>query len=372
MSAIPFGTSTKAYTYSERGDRHIVRTASGTVYVAIMNYTDGKLEMWKATGGAFTKVGADPTCYSLGSCAAAIGSGSPQFIHVLFYSNSTTVKYVTFNTSTDTWGTAETVVTTTAPSTYACAIALDSANVPHVVYYAKPGATNDLMYCNRLTGVWQTPVAIENAKNTRVPSIAIDTASGGNHRTDIPQIAYIQSTDSYLQAALGNVNNATAFTVVRPATKSAAAGFTSIAVDSNGRTVLAYDYPGVGAYTQVVYLDGNAAWGTAGNWANEANITGDANGISGGLFISGTTRYLVTQNSTTGIRYQVSVNYGAWSAPITLNAGTYSFPSVRNQYANDPKGSLDYLYRDSSNYLYFNTLALMSNTNNTGLVLWFF
>jgi len=380
MSAIQFGTSGKSYVYSDRGDRHILRTVNGVVYIAIVNYTDSKLEMWKSTGGSFSKVGTDPTCYVLGSCAAVIGSGNPQLIHVLFYSNSTTVKYVTFNTSTDAWGTPETIDTFTAPAYYACSISLDSANVPHVVYHAKITINtveyNKLKYANRTSGSWQVPIVVEASFNeeaaTRVPSITIDTTSGGNHRTDIPQISYIQSTNGYLQAALGNGNNATAFTVVRPATKSATAGFTCIAIDSNGRTIIAYLYFAAGAYTQIVYVDAENTWNTVGNWINKANITGDANGLQGSLFISGATCYLLTPNSTTGIRYHVSTNsdLSVWETAVTIEAGTYSNPCARNQYANDPKSSLDYLFRDASNYVYFNTFSLTAN--NTGNFMVFF
>lgn len=379
--ATQVGTTGKSYVYNQITDRHLVRTASGVMYVVLMNYTDHKIEIWKSTdnGGYFTLVSGTVACALYSSCSVAIDGGSPQLLRIVYHSDITTVKYNTFNTSSDTWGTAETVATIVSPAGagFSVGIALDSANYPHVVFHEKIniGGTDytKTRYRNKVGGVtWQTIVTIEasanEAKNTTgAPFISIDTTTGHN-RKDLPQIFYATSPDNLIQAALGDFNNATAFTVVQPGTKLGQV--ISAAIDPTGRTNLVFYYNGSGVYTAILDLPDATAWN--GSWNYEGNsITGDNAASSGGLFISGTTRYLVTQNAALGVRYQVSLNYGAWSvAAILSDVATYTAIVARGQYANDPKSSFDVIYRNSSN-LYFFGLVQLTIPNTSNFMLFF-
>jgi len=385
MAAISVGTGGKTYSQVDNSDRNCVETASGNKYIAIINVTDDKLEMWKSTdgGATFSKVGTSPDGWW--GCSIAIDGANPQIISVVYIGYSgdlanTWVRHCTFNTSTDAWGTPETIDSGFAWGISAISICFDASNIPHVAYsMLKTGQANyTVWYANRIGGSWNAPVEVEGdgtAKNCKEPSIAIDVTNSGVHRYNIPQIAYANITDQTQKAALGNQNNAASFTLVNPASLANYGTTCSLAVDENGRTNILFRR----LVIRNVYIDGDGAWGTAGSWTGETPLNENHAEVS--LAIVGTNRYCFYKNDSDGdIDYTLSSAYGAFPAATELDAGTFTEVKARWQYANNPVNSVDWVFSTGS-AVYFDTLSLaaaypiingadIAKWNNAALAKW--
>ncbi|MDX6476257.1 MAG: hypothetical protein QOH95_1768, partial [Gaiellaceae bacterium] len=194
--------------------RNVIRTAAGRVYIianddsaAVNNPVHaptgpGVIRAYKAnqlgTPTAFAE--ADAANHPASSGTSAFGGldvrlGSDNIARAVFDDNSfgTALVYRTFSTLTDTWGPAENIATgvgTMDRGRIRFAMALDAANVPHVVWVtgcttssacssASGGET--LNYSNRTGGTWSTPVTISTGKPLH-PMLAFD-ATGVLHLT---------------------------------------------------------------------------------------------------------------------------------------------------------------------------------------------
>jgi hypothetical protein len=184
--------------------RQVIRTSAGRVYIigaddtAAVNLPGhaatgpGVIRAYKGNQNgvptAFVEVdAADHPCS--GSCVnpTALSGvdarlGSDGVARTLFSDNSGsigTLLFQTFSTATDTWGPTEPLDTGLGAMgrgriTYA--LALDSSNVPHVVY-VRSGA---LVYRNRVGGVWSAPVTVASGGAIVHPMLAFD-ATGVLH-----------------------------------------------------------------------------------------------------------------------------------------------------------------------------------------------
>jgi hypothetical protein len=95
----------------------------------------------------------------------------------LCWSAGNFVKYKTFDTCTNLWGSTENVSATELNESYnAAAIAADSGNKPHVVYWDTVDFTATLRYRNRISGSWS---AAENVATDAFPA-AIELDLSGN------------------------------------------------------------------------------------------------------------------------------------------------------------------------------------------------
>ncbi len=372
MAAVQFGTSGKTY---RLGARNIARVGAN-VYFCVLNVTDGKVEMWKSTGGAApVLMGVGQTAYaSAKNCACFIDSTGT--IQVVYYYDATHLYYNTFATSSDTWGTGASAYTVTTGSNYYCAIAGDASDKPHIAFNNYVSSISVLQYGNKTGASWSTAVTVLASKAATVPDIAIDTTSGHTARYNYPQIVFINTTNNTLEAALGNANNATAFTVINPS--GLYAGYSvSIVIDSNGgTTVFTYD-PIIGD-VEASNISVSSACGTAGSWANEANITGDQTNAVNSLSAaaSGTSRYCFVYDVVIEISYVGSTSYGSWGAETQLEIpASIDVVSVGWAYANTPSYStygIDYLFTAGAgiNNLYYGNLPLGAAPASASMGFW--
>jgi hypothetical protein len=233
---------------------------------------------------------------------------------------------------------------------------------------ASPACTT-VKYSNRIGGAWKTPVLVDSGINATNIYIVIDTTNAAGHRYNLSQIAYRDYGNNYLKAALGNANDATAFTTVRPGTQSTSTGSRgAIVIDQNGRTNIFSWYNSSGKYSQCAYIDGqlsDTTWGTAGNWTVESNIAGVSTAYKAlSATINGLNRHYFVFYSTPAIYYTKSINYAAWAAQTLFESpASWASISVRWQYANNPSDltyGIDYLFIAGygTNNLYWNNLSL--------------
>ena len=185
--------------------RNVMRTGAGRVYIIANDDTaavnnpvhsatgPGVIRAYKGnqagTPTAFAEVDGAHRPSSSGTTAFSgvdVRLGSNGIAHTLFSDNATdnvnrcigTLLYRPFSTVTDTWGATETIATCVGSQPrgrIAYSLAVDSSNVPHIVF-AKGGS---LFYANRAGGTWSAPVAIATGAPTH-PMLAFD-ANGVLH-----------------------------------------------------------------------------------------------------------------------------------------------------------------------------------------------
>lgn len=159
--------------YTDVSPKQVVRTSGNTVYLIATNCDSypctantQTVRVYKgdSTGvpTSFTRKDSANEPADAGTCAAAI-DGS-DVIHIVWQDrnggSNTRVRYNTFSTSTDTWGTAENIDANvgSAPDDGQgdqwCSIALDSNGKAHVAYLYHDGTRRRVAYRNRVSGTW--------------------------------------------------------------------------------------------------------------------------------------------------------------------------------------------------------------------------
>jgi hypothetical protein len=176
--------------------RNVIRTAAGRVYIIanddqalaqVNRTTAGVIRAYKGnqlgTPTAFAEmdtanhpVSGGRTTATTAFGGADVRLGSDGIAHVIYNDNASTQEliYRTFSTVTDTWGPATVIdspVGTQDRGRIKYALALDSSNVPHVVWVKG----SSLLYSNRATGAWSAPVTIATGAPLH-PMLAFDTS----------------------------------------------------------------------------------------------------------------------------------------------------------------------------------------------------
>lgn len=352
--------------------RQIVRAANGTLYATV--YHANSCEVWKsADGSSWTKQGADLGCAQQGTVSASVVSAidSSGVIHIAHYQNAFSfpnyikaISYSTFNTNTDSFTLSNQLVTSWSTTEskdifHLYDIAVDSNNAPHILYDQDFFSGSDVLrYRNRVTGSWQTQRTVEAVPNTH-GSITIN-------EDNIPEIAYINNTDGDLTAAVGNLNNASSFTLHDVDTDVGSFGAT-IGIDDAGNTWIAYvDETGATDYLAIAKHDDASAWTTG--WTT-AGSTIYAVGPS--MYIRGSDVYIFfQQGATQDIAYDVySDDASSWAGEVVIETGTYNNAAVNwaNYNLNDD-GRIDYLFYDGTD-AYWNALidVPVAGSSNTQL-----
>ncbi len=218
--------------------RQIVQTSRDTLYAAI--FDTGSLEIWMSVdGGSWTEQddGNNPSAGD-GIPTHSIAIDNTDTIH-LSYVQDGDLQHNTFNTSTNTFGSAYEILTGTYSSPI---LALDSNNAPHIFYYNDTSLRYE--YVNKTGGSWNTAVTVQSIAE-RFHDITIDD-------DDLPELVIVESGDWDLRAFVGNNNNATSFTphdVDTDINSVDGERGCSIAIDQAGNTWIAYidnDVGGVG------------------------------------------------------------------------------------------------------------------------------
>ncbi|MFC1710014.1 hypothetical protein ACFL2J_08175, partial [Candidatus Omnitrophota bacterium] len=335
--------------------RQVVRTSAGTLYSFVFDPTGPAIdscEIWKSTdGSSWTE---QDSANNPVNCFVGIGMAidSSDNLHLVYPDGngvelSRRMMYVTFSTSTDTFGTPETIDTDDPWQGYYGDIAIDSNDIPHVVYTEVTFLSGTpVEYSNRVGGSWKTPVVVSSGTNIGVSLVISDE--------NIPEISYIQTIsglDDEFETAVGNVNNAASFTT-EVVDASVEGGSTSIAVDSSGNTWAVYSELTSSYVTLVKHNDADA-WTT---WTT--GITNSNLGTEPSIAIDGTDIYVFYQDDNDDVVYDM-YNGSTWLGETVLQTGTFQDINVKWGYLNDNEGStqIDYLYSDATD-VYWASLSL--------------
>lgn len=339
--------------------RVVVRTSGGNIYIIVNNA--GTVRMFKSSNGGTSFAEQDNAHAQTSASGTPIAASidSSDIIHVFFRNSSgNSVRYNTFATSTDLWGTSEQALAATSGSNLvAVACAIDSNNIPHLVVARDTFSSNNWQYSNRVGGTWQTGVTTTLSNGFNAVDIIVDN---GN----IPEIVvYTNTSDKKINAYLGNLNNATSFTLQTLTSTASVLGSSnavSIAMDSSNNTWVSY----IEASNIVTIQKHNSgdAWST---WQTALNNSGAGKGTS--LAINGTDVYVFYEkNSNSNIVYDKYT--GSWLGETVLESGT--FHNVRAKWSeyNNSGGTsqIDFAYDNGTSTIWdklsFSVLVSVSDS----------
>jgi hypothetical protein len=203
-TTVPDGSDTEVSVgagYTDVSSKQLVRTSENRLYVAASNCeaypctaVSQTIRMYRANASGvpsgFTRV--DLAREPGGVAGWAIAIDGDNLIHVAWTDRSSDgnqinrVRYTTFNTANDTWGTAETVDSFTfelgGQGVQSVALVLDATGNPHLVYLKGTGNNPDrrIYYRNRIGGSWSNAQQIDDTisytNNQRAwhPNLAFD------------------------------------------------------------------------------------------------------------------------------------------------------------------------------------------------------
>ena len=197
LHAIPVGAASG---YTDVSPKQIVRTSGDVVYIVAVGCdaypcmeSSQTIRVWKGDGSgaalAFSRLDPVHEPVDAGSVAAAIDAN--DMIHIVWQdrngASNTRIRYATFRTAFDTWGTAENLESNVSTANDSgqgdsfVALALDMNGKPHVAYLYHDGTRRRLAYRHRATGFWSLRTFIDNntygpTEQAWLPNIAFDSA----------------------------------------------------------------------------------------------------------------------------------------------------------------------------------------------------
>lgn len=167
--------------YTDGTPKQLVRTTGNTLYLVVSNCdaypcdnASQTLRVLKAntTGVPTASTRQDSVHEPAGAAGWAIAIDGSNVIHIAYTirttngGNLTDLKYTTFDTATDTWGTPVTVDTglsfSAGQGDESVTLALDSSGVPHVVYLKTDGTRRRVTYRNRSGGTWSSATTVDD------------------------------------------------------------------------------------------------------------------------------------------------------------------------------------------------------------------
>ncbi len=288
--------------------RQVVRTSSGYLY----SFIAGK--MWKSTDGGATwaQKGA-----SKSGIFNTLAVGSDDTLHVTFGTSTTGIFYDTFSTSSEAFaGLNQSIHAYTAGESIedSVSMALDSNDIPHVVYiYNNSGATDTfLIYDSKVGGSWHTHYLVleDNATGGTTdifsPEITIN-------ESDYPEVVEYNAMTGTVRGKAANANAATAFATY--VIDDSVVGTPTIGIDSSGNTWVAYadsgDKISLAKYSGTDFT----GWYTSGNWA--VNTSKTQKGYKPSIVVDGTNIRVLYQDDQNDIVYD-TFNGTSWSGETLL------------------------------------------------------
>lgn len=335
-------TSASGDNFALRNGRgQIVRNSSGIPYLVLNCDPDTdsvfeEIQVWKgnaASPTSFSEVdgsgGNKPSGTDIRGVSAAIDSN--DYIHISWLDDqgkSSPLKYIRFRAdgTNDDWFEAEATVvsdigedpTATSLNT---AIAVDSNDVPHIVYneYPKIGGTATYvgMYVNKTSGTWQTPIQLyyNQGNDVQAVDICIDY-------DNYPYIAFVPLAGTkYAYTAIGNANNATSFTSQNVDTMySAANADISVSVDGSGAHWIGYVWFDTVFHPATAVHKINTAWSS---WTIRSTGTNYSAAYPSSAITTPGRVVLFYEDSAGDINYDF-YNYSSWDGETELQDGNYS------------------------------------------------
>jgi hypothetical protein len=251
---------------------------------------------------------------------AAIDSGG--VLHMLYTPSAAELRYITFNTATDLFGSSEQIyINSPNGSMESYDISIDANNKPHVAFIDSPVGSDILYYTNRVGGSWKSPVTVQGAGTPQFTSFTLSDEN-------IPELSY--ATSSALVAAVGNQNDATSFSYATPVASiniSSPTANTSVAIDSSGNTWIGY-INSSNNVALVKHNDGDS-WST---W--QTPVTNSNNGDEPSVAIDGSSIYIFYRNGSDADIVYDRYN-GSWLGETVLETGTFQDAKAKWSFFNN-------------------------------------
>lgn len=232
---------------ASQSSNQLIRTSENNLYAVVVSAN--RVRVYKSIDNAKTWVRQSygTTLLASSTLISAAIDGSDN-IHIIYLTSTTVVKYVLFDTSTDTFGTIEQAVNVSA-TVASIAITVDSNGKPHAVATSSAATTN---YSNRVRGSWKPAVSVAAVVGKNI-DIQID-------KNNVPIVSYVRAAAA-VAVALGNKNDATSFTAQDVTTSLTVGGGTTLTIDPFNNVWVGFQGPRDG----VIYLAkhvSTAAWST--------------------------------------------------------------------------------------------------------------
>ena len=369
-----------------RANRCVVRTSGNRVYVFTTDDVTVSIHALKGNQDgeptSFSKVTHETGTTGLLQIGIAGAIDSNDIVHLVYYqvesamSGTHEFRYITYDTSDDTFGTAEAVATldNDGSAVYTgFAITLDANDDPHVLWrdaLTDMGSTTYTnWYSNKTDTSWRTRVSVNGTTNNdnKAGDIIIgDPLSSVN--ADRPIIIVKTSPNTQMNAYYGDALDATAFTEETDITGSITVqGFTnfdcSLAIDSNEKIIIAFGENSSNDLMIVEHLNASA-WSS---WDTPVDVDTSTNYFSPSIAIIGTDIYIYAEDSTNSDLNLWKDEGSGFSEetgdPDLPNVGTFQDVKAKwSRYNNNSPSDLDYVFQSGDDILY-NTFAVSTGTN---------
>jgi len=356
-----------------QGARHVVRTSTGKVYVVLEDAGSVKCFYGGVTPSSFTEkdAGNAPTTGGLTDAPCAVAIDSDDVLHVVYYKSDGTdndLYYNKFHTvdstqGDDAWNTAEVAIPQedSDNTTFGCAIAVDSNDKPHACYVdsdVNKGKDYDTVYYANKTGAnWSTKMELRGVTNESNCAYPDIGINSDNY----PVIVFLDDSndDIYAYRGIGNDPGGFNYVTVDSSVLSGATNKPSICVDSNGDAWVAY----VDSDGTIDIAEQSANWVDAWTIASNGN-----SGTEPSIVADGTDIYVFYEED--GADDIVCDKYtGAWLGETQLQT-TVAYNSVKARWAYNHLSSfatygIDYVFDDGTNILWGNLSLAVGGTSYT-------
>ncbi|MFC1647148.1 peptidoglycan DD-metalloendopeptidase family protein [Patescibacteria group bacterium] len=365
---------TSEYTFNERT---MVRNSNGDLYVLAAHNTSS-LEIWKSVDNGSSWAEMDDTnnpndayAYDLVEIEHyGIAVDSHDILHIIYLSNDAIrdLKYVTFDTSDDTWDSAVIIhdLTDTGDDANYPQITIDDNDIPHISYSWSDSSLSTIYYCygNKIGGSWTTNVQmLSNASGQtyQFQTITID-------KDNYPQVAVAIVGANDLVALIGDDNDPdtagqwTSYTIdssIRTYSIDRE-GSASIGIDSSGNTWISYVDD---LATDLIYLAKhtyNTTWDSGDNWSTTTNSNP---GYVPSTYADDTNIYVFYENDQDDIVFDL-YDGSSWSEETLVDQHSELFqPKVKWSYINnyDSTGTASV---QTNTYYFSGSVAEASDTDN--------
>ena len=357
-------------------NRCVVRTSSNRVYVFVTSGTSILAKKGNQDGepSSFSTIASLTGITNLQDVGVAAAIDSSGIVHVIYYDapnadmgTSGNLRHVTFNTSTDSFGTPAVAGTVESEFAYIprISVAIDANNDVHAVWRdagkVKGSAEYHNWYANNIGGTWNSRVlvsALSGDTDICCDIIIADPLSSVN--ADRPII--VENSVTNIFAYYGNALNATAFNSNNDITGSittSGSSLASLAIDSNETLIVSF-VEGTTFDLMIVEHNNSDNWAT---WQTPEDVDTSVDYFLPSIAVNDTDKYIFVEESAADDINLWKDEGSGWSeetADADLpNSGTFN--DVKAKYAsknNNSPTALDYVFEDSSGNVLYNTISV--------------
>jgi len=194
---------------SSQSSSQLVRTPTNNLYAILIVSLRVQVYLSINNGKTWSLQNYANSPSSAGSMVAAAIDGN-NVIHITYLTGGAVASYIQFSTTTNVFQNYQVVGSIsggTSPTIESLAIALDSNNIPHVAIAYHSSTLNEIFYSNLTSQYFFPPIVATNPNSASPSNVDIQI-----NNSNVPVISFVDSGVSAVGVAVGNQNNANAFT----------------------------------------------------------------------------------------------------------------------------------------------------------------